>query len=441
MLNFGDVISLKAIFGKMHIILPKFKESIKNFSQELLPFNLRSGLIFLSVRFIFFLPALGLYVLFSKIFYFESQFQSQLSLLITVLVYIVFLIPLQESLEIFFKKKFLSEYLYDDVISLKYAYRNFELKTLIRNVFPDMIKISGSKSGKMIIQTGKNAYEAYSYVEGKSKKIRTQAFVLNEEFLVQLKSNKDIFLLSQVETTNEIVYKKMLELKVECILPFIYRNRLFGFLGISGIPNEKVINDLKLLASKAAIAVFNYNLTSQVAILNRFKQEIETANKIQGHVFHAIVPKFVDLQIQILERDPNIILEFFNNSDREIIFVLIALSNPNLTSGLVLAYVLGKLEALKHMTTKITHKSLKKFLDSIFDESSLKDNYESLIGIYDKLKKNMTLSQVGTHFKARNEDEKGEFSVHWKYSMNFNVLHINYKNKLILKIQTKQSQS
>ncbi|MCX8000458.1 MAG: hypothetical protein N3A69_16145 [Leptospiraceae bacterium] len=345
----------------------------------------------------------------------------------------------EEKLEILLKKKFLSEYLYDDVLALEHAYKNFELKTLISNVFPDMIRVSGSKSGKMIIKKGKEAFEAYSYIEGKSKKIRTQSFTLSESFLTQLKNSRDVLLLTKMSETNPVIHQKMLELKVECIVPFIYKNKLFGFLGISGIPNEQAINDLKLLASKAAIAVFNHTLTSQVAILNRFKQEMEIASKIQGHVFHTIIPRFVTLNIEIVERDPNIILEFFRNSDREIAMVLVSLSNQNLTSGLVLAYVLGKLQALKSPTSRNSHKSLSKFLDQVFSELNLKDSYESLVGIYDEVTKTITLSQIGTHFKAMNEDKEGRFSVNWKHSMKFNILHIYHKKKLILKIQTRQS--
>lgn len=423
----------------MLTIQPKLQEYAKNFLQELLPFNLRTGLIFFVTRFLFLIIVVTIYYILSAIFYLESQFKFQLTLLATTIIYLVFLLPLQEKLEIFLKKKFLSEYLYDDVLALKYAYRNFELKTLISNVFPDMVRIAGAKSGKMVIKKEENSYDAYSYVEGKSKKIRTQAFSLSEDFLAHLKNYKDIIALPQVHEIDPIVHKKMLELKVESILPFRYRNKLFGFLGISGVPNPQVIDDLKLLASKAAIAVFNHNLASQVAILNRFKQEIEKASKIQGHVFHTIVPKFINLNIEIVNRDPNIILEFFRNSEKEIAIVLISITNQTLTSGLVLAHVLGKLEALKYSTKKNSHKSFRRFLDASFEEFNLKDSYESLIGIYDEINKKITFTQVGTHFKVTNQHKEGGFSVGWKYSIEFSTLQIYHKKKLILNIQAKPS--
>ena len=415
----------------------KLQEYSKNFLQELLPFKLRAGLIFFSTRIVFLLLVFIIYYVSSILFYLELQFKFQVTVLTTTIVYLVFLVPIQEKIEIFLKKKFLSEYLYDDVLSLKHAYKNFELKTLISNVFPDMVRIAGAKSGKMIIKKEENSYDAYSYVEGKSKKIRTQTFSLNEEFLTHLKTCKDIITLPQVHETDSVVHRKMLELKVESILPFRYRNKLFGFLGISGVPDSRVENDLKLLASKAAIAVFNHNLTSQVAILNRFKQEIENASKIQGHVFHTTIPKFVNLNIEITNRDPNIILEFFRNSEKEIALVLISITNPNLTSGLVLAHVLGKLEALKYSTKKNSHKSLRKFLDSVFDELTLRDSYESLIGIYDEVNKKITFTQVGTHFKVTNQKKEGGISVGWKYSIEFSLLQIYHKKKLILNIQAK----
>lgn len=423
----------------MLITQPKFQEYTRNFLYELLPFNLRTGLIFFVTRFLFLIFVVTIYYILSAIFYLESQFKFQVTLLTTTIIYIVFLVPIQEKLEILLKKKFLSEYLYDDVLALKYAYKNFELKTLISNVFPDMVHIAGATSGKMVIKKEGNSYDAYSYIEGKSKKIRTQAFSLSEEFLNRLKNYKEIIVLPQVHETDPIIHKKMLELKVESILPFRYRNKLFGFLGINGVPSPQVTNDLKLLASKAAIAVFNHNLASQVAILNRFKQEIENASKIQGHVFHIIVPKFVNLNIEISNRDPNIILEFFRNSEREIALVLISTTNHNITSGLVLAHVLGKLEALKYLTKKISHKSFRKFLDSVFSELHLKDSYESLIGIYDEINKKITFTQVGTHFKVTNQDKEGGFSVGWKYSIAFSTLQIYYKKKLILNIQAKQN--
>ncbi|MCX8000478.1 MAG: hypothetical protein N3A69_16255 [Leptospiraceae bacterium] len=214
----------------MHITQPKVQEYFNHFLQELLPFKLRAWLIFISTRLLFFIILLLVYYISARVFYLESQFRLQLTLLITILFYIVFFIPMQETLEILLKKKFLSEYLYDDALALEHAYKNFELKTLISNVFPDMIKVSGFKSGKMIIRKSKDAYEAYSYIEGKSKRIRTQSFTLSENFLTQLKNSKDILLLTKVSETNPIIYQKMLELKVECIVPFIYKNKLFGFI-------------------------------------------------------------------------------------------------------------------------------------------------------------------------------------------------------------------
>jgi hypothetical protein len=197
---------------------------------------------------------------------------------------------------------------------------------------------------------------------------------------------------------------------------------------------------LKILASKAAIAVYNHSLVSQVALLHRYRREFETANRIQGQVFHTNIPKFNNLSVEILHRDPNIILEFFRNKDDEIIILLLTLTVPKFGSALVLSHVLGKLFYLQILNKNFTHKTIRKYMDEFFDEIKMKDGYELLIGIYDEESKRITFTQIGTYFKVMNERQEGGVSVGWKYTLHFNQLRVFHKKSEILKIKSIEKQ-
>jgi hypothetical protein len=406
---------------------------LKELWEETVSFRFRISFIFILVRILTIPLVLGMYY---TLIYFDSipEFFMGIVSLICIVAYVLFIIPLQESLEVYLRKKLLSEYLYGDTLSLKYAYRNFELKTLISNVFPDMIKVSNSKEGRMIIQKKQNAYDAYSYIAGKAKKIRTQTFNLNREFLEYIESTGDI--LNEDEKTDPKIRKSFQDLKASTIIPFLYRRKALGFLSLNKKPEESSIQDLKVLASKAAIAVYNHNLADQVARLDIYKKEVETAQKIQGQVFFTKIPKFKSLAVEILHRDPNIILEFFRNKDGGIVLLLLTLNEKKFSNGLILSHVLGKLYLLHLLEDNLTHKSLRKKLDAIFKEINQRDGYELLIGIYDEKKKRITFTQIGTFFKVTNDKKEGGVAVGWKYSLNFNQLTIYHKRLPILKIKS-----
>ena len=56
-----------------------------------------------------------------------------------------------------------------------------------------------------------------------------------------------------------------IDLKANFIIPFIFREKIFGFLAVTNIPKEDELLNLKVLASKSALAVYNHILSSAIA--------------------------------------------------------------------------------------------------------------------------------------------------------------------------------
>jgi len=412
-------------------------EILKDLWIEKGSFRFRSGLIFVITRFLNATFVVLLYFFLVKINLFESIYNREAIFIFILVFSVLVLIPIQEVIEIYLKRKFLSEYLFDDSSSVRFAYRNFELKTLISTVFPDMVKIAGAASGRMIIQKEPEAFEAYSYTEGKSRRIKTQTFHLNKDLLKYLASKKDIVTIGEEVDSNSILNKSLVELKADCIIPFVYRDKTFGFLSLSKIPDSTALQELRILASKAAIAVYNHYLAFQVSRLYKYRKELENADRIQEEVFHTTIPNFKTLSVEILKRDPNIILEFFNNiQSQEIVMVLLSLTIPKFGSGLILSHVLGKMFYLQILKKTYTHKVLRQFIDKVFEEINMKDGYELLIGVYDEKIRRITFTQVGTHFKVMNEKQEGGVSLGWKYTLHFNQLKVYHKKSEILIIKS-----
>ena len=95
-----------------------------------------------------------------------------------IIITIIFFLPIQEYIEIYLKKKILSEYLFDDPLTLRFAHKRFDVYDLIRNVFPDMVRASGSNMGRLAILNQFGYFEAYTYTKGRRRKIKNQSLRL-----------------------------------------------------------------------------------------------------------------------------------------------------------------------------------------------------------------------------------------------------------------------
>jgi hypothetical protein len=363
--------------------------------------------------------------------------KMHLILILTLVVVVFFLMPVQEKIEAWVFKKFLSEYYIDEYNEIQLAGRVVGLKDLIFRVFPDMVNMSGAKKGKLYILKKSRVFDAYAIADGRPRKIKNQSIHIDPKLLVYLKETKSPIYSSDAERLSWLE-KVFMDLKSEFILPLLYREKIFGFITLSSIPPTNRVFNLKVLASKAAISVYNNILSTQVADLNLYKKEIEKANRIQGMVFNTRIPRLSGMDVKLINKVQDIILEFIPGENGEYVMIAIALTNPKFGGGLVLSHILGKLYSFFIIKKNLNHKVIKEFVEEGFEDLNWKEGYEMVVGIIQPELRKIIFNQVGTQFKVT-DDESDDMliSVGWRCTIEIkeSTIYLFYRNQKILSIR------
>ncbi|MBP9885451.1 MAG: hypothetical protein KBF93_04095 [Leptospiraceae bacterium] len=418
------------------------KEKLLEYISSLLPsgYRIKSVSINMGMRFLSIILTFIVYHYIILLIPKVIDYNLQITMIATIVVSIILIVPLQEYLETMIKKKYLSEYLFDDPLTLKSARRRFEIDALISNVFPDMVKISGSKYGRLAILIREPAdYELYTYSNGKRRKVKSKSVQIQDRLLAFLKNKK------QGVTTAELlghpdINDDFMDLKANFIIPFIFREKIFGFLAVTNIPKEDELLNLKVLASKSALAVYNHILSSQIAIHKKYKREFEIADRIEDLIFTSKVPIFKSFKFQAHQKDPSVLLEFFRNEDGEYLFILLALSSVKVGSGLVSSHILGKMYSQSLLKRKHNLNSLKAIAEDMLKKLSWEEGYDLIVGSFREDTSRLTFSQTGKNFRVTNDSEpdKSLISVGWRYTVDLNenpIIWIYYKVDKIISIQ------
>jgi hypothetical protein len=262
---------------------------------------------------------------------------------------------------------------------------------------------------------------------------------ISKGFVNFLKEKKQCVTLADA-LANEEINENFNILKADYVLPFIYREKVFGLLALSGNPDTIAQSHLNILASKSAVAIYNHILSSQVAIHAKYKKEFEVANKIEEMIFKTRLPKFNNIEFNNLKEDPNILLEFFKNEENEHYFILLTLQGKNkYSTGLVLSHMFGKYYSQSVIKKRHTHKSLKELTELLLKELDWNDDYEFLIGNFFINSSKMTFLQQGSHFKVTTESKtESQISIGWKATIDIanEIYYIQYKNNNILSIRS-----
>jgi hypothetical protein len=419
------------------------KEKFQEYISSLLPsgYRIKSVVITIGMRLLSICLTLIIYYYIGLLIPKATEYSLQITMIATIVISVILIVPIQEYLETGIKKRFLSEYLFDDPLTLKSARRRFEIDALISNVFPDMVKISGSKYGRLAVLTREPGdYEVYTYSNGRRRKIKPKSVQIQDRLLNFLKNKK------QGATTGDLlgypdINDDFVDLKANFIIPFLFRERLFGFLAVTNIPNPEDMLSLKILASKSAIAVYNHILSSQVAIHKKYKREFEIANRIEDLIFTSKVPVFQSFKFETHQTDPSVLLEFFKNEDGEYLFILLALSSNKVGSGLVSSHILGKMYSQSLLKRKHNLNSLKAIAEDMLKKLSWEEGYDMVVGSFREDTFRLTFSQTGKKFRITNDSEptKGLISVGWRYTVDLKenpVIWIYYKSDKIVSIRT-----
>lgn len=367
------------------------------------------------VRVVFLLASFAIY--FISLHYIPEGivFRNLVAMILTLTIAIIFLLPGFDYLTNFFKHKFLSEYLADDPSVSRLAYKRFDINSLIKSVFPDMVKISGSESGRLGILLEDGTFDIYNYNRGRQKKIQTREDNTSMNLLIQyLVDKKDGVDISETSDKPDI-NQDFISLRADFIIPFVLREKVFGFLAVSSIPDREAKQQLYLLSGQCALVIHNQNLSTQIVENMKYRQEDESAKRIQNILQKTRPPNIKGMEIKISDNLPTMIIEFFQTGDENWNFLVLAAGGPARSAGLVHSYIQGLLYSRLKKKKAETFVEIKEIILQTFLKAEWKEKYGYLIvKILPDFK--MEILQEGTMFRITNEKNPSHVltSMGWK---------------------------
>ncbi|PJZ59801.1 hypothetical protein [Leptospira adleri] len=393
---------------------PGFKEAFRSLVTD---YYLISGIINLFAKGISILIALGLYFFILSVIPTAIEYYMEVSLLSTLMFAVFVLFPLQEKLSGKLKSILISEYLSDDPRSSRMAYRRFDHDGLIKNVFPDLVRLTESNYGKLaLLNNDLRTFELYTYAKKKQRKVITHDGINPDAKLLKYILNKKNGAMIGEPDQNHEINEDFVSLRANFILPFVYRETLFGFLAVSNIPKDSVRQDLSFLSGKCGIAVHNHILSSQVAENKKYRKELETAGKIRKFLEAAEPPMIGNIRTEILSREPGELVEFLNADGEETYFVILKLGVTNQVSVLVLCYILGILYSARTSKSVQSLNYIKNLVESYLKEISWNEEYDLLVGVIRRTESSISLRSSGKNFKVHRNSDFGKnlLSIGWE---------------------------
>ncbi|AYV56164.1 hypothetical protein EFP84_12010 [Leptospira kmetyi] len=417
-------------------IQPGFKEAFRSLVTD---YYLISGIINLFAKGISILIALALYFFVLTVIPTAIEYYMEVSLLSTLIFAVFILFPLQEKLSGKLKSVLISEYLSDDPRSSRLAYRKFDHEGLIRNVFPDLVRLTESNYGKLaLLNNDLRTFELYTYAKKKQRKVITHDGINPDAKLLQYILNKKNGAMIGEPDQNHEINEDFVSLRANFILPFVYRETLFGFLAVSNIPKDSVRQDLSFLSGKCGIAVHNHILSSQVAENKKYRKELETAGKIRKFLEAAEPPMIGNIRIEILSREPGELVEFLNSDGEETYFVILKLGVTNQISVLVLCYILGILYSARTSRSVQSLNYIKNLVESYLKEISWNEDYDLLVGVIRRSENTISLKTSGKNFKVHRNSNFGKnlLSAGWEVEENIenDPLILTWKSRPMISI-------
>lgn len=367
----------------------------------------------------------------------DIHFNYEISMVLTLTICILIFLPMFERFLSFLKSHFLSEYLVEDSYSSRLAYKKFDINSLIQFVFPDMVKIAGADSGKLGILKENGSFDIYNFNRGRQKKIPTRGenTAMNQLMVYLLKHKNGVSISETYAHPN--INSDFIALRADFIVPFLFREKIFGFLAISNIPDIDSAKQLSLLASQSALVIHNRNLSSQIVENIKYKQEEESAKRIQNLLQKGKIPKIENYTIDILSHDSFTLIEFYQISDEVWQFIILSSGGPERSAGLLHSHILGLLYARISKQKAHNFVEVKSIIEGAYEKANWKDKYGYLIGKIIK-DNDIEILLKGNIFNIYSESEPSKqlTSVGWKNLISAYQLPfiIEVKGKKILRI-------
>ena len=256
-----------------------------------------------------------------------------------------------------------------DFSDLDFAERSLDMRSLLREDFPDFIDWLQLSSGSIaVMDVKRKSYHVYLYRKRKlvsEQNINRKAYDKLCSFLAKSSQSISInhtSLPKEVET-------QMKSLNAHTIHPLLYRSIVLGFLILHEPPRTPYTErTLEIFKHKAVLSVQNYILSHRVIDSRIYDREFQTAERVQKALENTAEPELSAFNIERLHGGtPPLIFEFFRLGQKKMLFMIIICETFSGSIGLFVYSILGRLYSFIHLRKRITLESLLKHIDKSQD--------------------------------------------------------------------------
>ena len=373
---------------------------------------------------------------------FERHEEIETFLFIVISVLLLFPARIKIA-RIFLHKRDYNLFFGENYHHLDFIARQFTMETLIHEITPELMDWLGVRSGTIaLLEPDRRRFIRHTVQNGQIRQGRTIEYTEIENGKKYLKEQRRASHYTDLNTPRPLA-RMMEEYNAMVIQPFVYRNRLLGFLLLNEEPKTPYAAiALETFAGKAAVSIQNYILSSKVIDSKQFEQEFEEAAKIQHLLQLTRLPELPGYNIKLLKPDTfPCILELFRS--REGKWFMAVLCSPRLSgaAGIFLFGILGRLYSFIHRKANITMYGLMDHLKK--DPALMRSEYrmEILVAEIQPGAGKMLVLEDGKNYRIREQKnpEKTLISPGWRNFLDIhseNPLQISYAGEVLLEISS-----
>ncbi len=372
----------------------------------------------------------------------DMSYYNELSTALFIIISVLLLFPARERIARRFLHK--TEYNFffgQDFHHLDFIARQFNVDALINEITPELLEWLRVRTGKLVIlDTGRRYFNSYIYRNGTSFKGRPIHYETMEESIKFLKEHRRTVYHDQAVLPDN-VKTMMTELRASVLQPFIYRNRLLGFLVLHEEPRNNYAGiGLETYAGKAAISIQNRILFTRVIDAQLYDQELQSAAKIQHFLQLTRPPRIPGNRVKFLRNhDFPCIMEFFEPGKDRWFLTILCTPSPSRAAAMFLFGILGRLYSFFRREKSISINRLLGHLRK--DPGLIRSEYrmDILIAEIRPRENRMIVMSDGKEFRIHDASrpERNMITTGWRNFLNLDVgnrLRIVYGREPLLEI-------
>ena len=230
-----------------------------------------------------------------------------------------------------------------DFHHLDFIARPFTMEALIHEIYPELMDWLGVRSGKLMILESRRRH-FHIYIHHRTHVHRSPDVHHGRGALSKYAVGNPGAIHAQDEGLPQEIADLMAKYRARYLIPFLYRNRLFGFLLLAETPRHPhARRALSMFAGKAAASIHNSILTSKIIDTQTYARELEGARHVQHWIKTAKLLELPHYEFRQANTSYPCILELFPGQDGRHQLVAVSSPRPSSAAYLALASVLGRL--------------------------------------------------------------------------------------------------